>query len=181
MIEISQDYVYDVDVDSNISDGIYVNKKNFVIEGNGHTIDAKNYSRIFQFAGDNITLSNLILTNGFAENGGAITTIAPLTLNNVTFISNRATDCGGAISTFPQLVVNNCLFDSNYAKNGAAISSLLQSVIIIGSTFQNFNANYAIGGASVEMYVDSYNQSRIDTQTLGYEYVVNGSVLFILG
>lgn len=155
MIEISQDYVYDVDVDSNISDGIYVNKKNFVIEGNGHTIDAKNYSRIFQFAGDNITLSNLILTNGFAENGGAITTIAPLTLDNVTFISNRATDCGGAISTFPQLVVNNCLFDSNYAKNGAAISSLLQSVIIIGSTFQNFNANYAIVNVKSAIVVNS--------------------------
>ena len=43
------------------------------------------------------------------------------------------------------------------------------------NTYANSNANYAIGGASVEMYVDSYNQSRIDTQTLGYEYAVNGS------
>ena len=45
------------------------------------------------------------------------------------------------------------------------------------TTYVNQNkANYAIGGASVEMYIDSYNQWGIDTQTLGYEYVVNGSV-----
>ena len=38
------------------------------------------------------------------------------------------------------------------------------------SDYANNDANYAIGGASTEMYIDSYKLSRIDTQTFGYAY-----------
>ena len=53
--------------------GILIDRHNFVINGNGHTIDGKNLSRIFVTA-MNVTLNNLILINGNADKGGAVYT-----------------------------------------------------------------------------------------------------------
>ncbi len=143
VIEISQDYTYDNNADKNISDGITVFKNDFVINGNGHKIDGNNASRIFQVIGRNITLNNLILTNSFSENGGAISTLADLTLNNVTFISNRATENGGCIFSSKTVTVSDCIFDNNYAKTGAAITTS-KDANVINSEFKNSHAKWSL-------------------------------------
>ena len=52
--------------------GVAINK-NIRIDGKGHTIDAKNLGRIFEIDGGfAVTLTNVTLTNGKADNGGAI-------------------------------------------------------------------------------------------------------------
>ena len=92
-LDLTKDYTFNNETDNNT--GILISKDNFVLNGNGHTIDAKNQSRIFNITGTNITLNNLILTGGNAEKGGAIYTTGSLILNNVTFIDNYTTKEGG--------------------------------------------------------------------------------------
>ena len=57
-LDLTKDYAFNNATDNNT--GILISKDNFVLNGNGHTIDAKNQSRIFNITGTNITLNNLI-------------------------------------------------------------------------------------------------------------------------
>ena len=118
---LTHDYRFNNQTDA--KSGIVIGMDNFVLEGNGHTIDAKNQSRIFNITANNITLSNLILVNGNAERGAAIFAAGTLTLNNVTFKYNYATR-GGAILFYNRNATfscNNTRFIDNYARDGPSI------------------------------------------------------------
>ena len=88
VVDLTHDYKFNNETDD--SRGIVIGKDNFVLNGNGRTIDGNDQSRIFNITANNVTLSNLILTGGNAEKGGAIYTTGSLTLSNVTFLNNYA-------------------------------------------------------------------------------------------
>ena len=71
-LDLNQDYIFNNITDKNT--GILINKDNFILNGNGHTIDGKNQSRIFNITGNNITINNITLINGNMSDGegGAI-------------------------------------------------------------------------------------------------------------
>ena len=121
VLDLSQDYTFNNETDNNT--GITIAKDNFVLNGNGFTIDGTNQSRIFNITGNNITLNDLVLINGNAEKGGAIYATGSLTLNNVTFIDNYATKEGGAVCLYGDVTLNcdNTDFTDNYAEAGSAI------------------------------------------------------------
>ena len=103
VVDLTHDYKFNNETDD--KSGIVISKDNFVLNGNGHTIDGNNQSRIFAIGGKNVTLSNLILINGNADNGGAVWVEGTVTLNNVTFINNYATQ-GGAVALLFDDVLN---------------------------------------------------------------------------
>ena len=119
-LDLNQDYAFNNQTDN--KNGIAIVKDNFVLNGNGHTIDAKNQSRIFNITANNLTINDLILINGNAEKGGAIYTTKSLTLNNVTFINNYASKNGGAVALYEDVVINcnNSKFIDNYAGEGGS-------------------------------------------------------------
>ena len=95
-LDLTQDYTFNNETDNNT--GILISKNNFVLNGNGHTIDGNNQSRLFYITGTNITLNNFILINGNYKDCAGICVIGSnLTLNNITFIDNYATNDGGAL------------------------------------------------------------------------------------
>ena len=159
-IDINQDYVYDNGTDHELKKGIVLNKNDFTINGNGHTIDASNQSRIFDVQGKNITINNLVLINANGTNGGAIYTIQTLTLNNVTFSNNYATNTGGAIGLYGNATLNcsNIRFIDNYAPAGSSIS------------VQNGNVNLYNSNISSKMF-NKYSQ--IAALSNGMLYVEN--------
>ena len=120
VVDLTHDYKFNNESDDN--SGIVIGKDNFVLNGNGRTIDGKNQSRIFNITANNVTLSNLILTGGNAEKGGAIYTTGLLTLNNVTFIDNYASKNGGAVALYDDVTLNcnNSKFIDNYAGEGGS-------------------------------------------------------------
>ena len=120
-LDLTKDYTFNNETDN--KKGIVIGKDNFVLNGNGRTIDGKNQSRIFNITANNVTLSNLILTGGNAEKGGAVYVTGSLTLNNVTFINNYAKIEGGAIGLYGNVILtcNNSDFIDNYAEAGSAI------------------------------------------------------------
>ena len=120
-LDLTKDYTFNNETDN--KKGIVIGKDNFVLNGNSRTIDGKNQSRIFNITANNVTLSNLILTGGNAEKGGAIYATGSLTLINVTFINNYAEIEGGAIGLYGNVILtcNNSDFIDNYAEAGSAI------------------------------------------------------------
>ena len=120
-LDLTRDYTFNNETDKNI--GILISKDNFVLNGNGHTVDGKNLSRIFSIDGNNITLSNLVLINGNSNNGGAVCSEGAVTLNNITFIDNYASIQGGAVGLFANAVlnINNSRFINNNAGSGPSI------------------------------------------------------------
>ena len=121
VVDLTHNYKFNNETDN--SSGILISKDNFVLNGNGHIIDGNNQSRIFNITANNVTLSNLILTGGNAEKGGAIYAAGSLTLNNVTFIDNYAKTEGGAVCLYGEVTLNcdKTDFTDNYAEAGSAI------------------------------------------------------------
>jgi hypothetical protein len=131
------------------------------------TVDGSARDRIFDIgAGNNVTITGLTLTNGFARrgaglsgNGGAIHDSGTLTLNNVSLNDNHAGSSGGAIDVSrhnnASLTANNSTFLGNraIAGFGGAISSNDQdtgagnlSMTVNNSTF-TANSSSGSGGA----------------------------------
>ena len=121
VVDLTHDYKFNNEADD--KSGIVIGKDNFVLNGNGHTIDGKNQSRIFNIIANNITLNDLILINGNAEKGGAIYASGSLTLNNVTFTDNYASKQGGAVGLYGDVTLNcnDSHFIDNYAEAGSSI------------------------------------------------------------
>ena len=142
-LEITQDYTYDNSSDEEIEYGILINKSNFVLNGNGHTINGNNQSRIFAITGENITISNLNLINGYDKRGGgAVAADCPIVLINVTITNCLSGNNGGAIYTLNKCNITDCTFNNNSAAWGGSIYSM-QTINIINSTFSDSKAKYA--------------------------------------
>ena len=163
--------------------GVAINK-DIVIDGKGHTIDAKNLGRIFEIDGGfAVTLTNVTLTNGKADKGGAIYNFGNLDLVHVNFVNNTA-KYGGAIMNYAYgLVLDDSTFTNNTAKIGGAIYNSADCFVVGNSTFANNTAtsnggvifNYGIGfvvGNSTFV-----NNSAAD----GAGAILNGGRGFVVG
>ncbi len=168
---------------ANFVNGVIINK-NIRIDGKGHTIDAKNLGRIFEIDGGfAVTLTNVTLTNGKADNGGAIYNFGNLDLVHVNFVNNTA-KYGGAIMNYAYgLVLDDSTFTNNTAKIGGAIYNSADCFVVGNSTFANNTAtsnggvifNYGIGfvvGNSTFV-----NNSAAD----GAGAILNGGRGFVVG
>ncbi len=90
VLNLTRDYKFNNETDNVI--GIYLSEDNFVINGNGYTLDANDQARIFVINATNVTLNNIKFINANRAHGGAILVDAKcsLTTNNVTFENNTA-------------------------------------------------------------------------------------------
>ncbi|MBQ6628503.1 MAG: Ig-like domain-containing protein [Methanobrevibacter sp.] len=134
-----------------IKTGILISKNNTVIDGQGHTIDAKGNSRMFNVTATTVTLKNINFINGNSvKSGGAIYGYGEnLRVINCTFTDNNAASWGGAIFSYPDsyAIYVNSTFINNKAKYGGAIAAYYGfRHNIINCTF---DSNYASeeGGA----------------------------------
>lgn len=145
---LERDFTYSLGID-NITEGVLINKT-FVIDGQGHTINALGQSRIFNIASDNVIISNITLLNGLADYGGAV--LVDHTSGNIfmdcNFTNNKANNYGGAIHTTggdaPHIV--NCNFNDNTANIGGAITLDAPNSIVSQSNFSN---NSAVQGGAI--------------------------------
>ena len=156
-IDITQDYTYDEKTDTGIDSGIVVNKTNFVINGNGHTLNGNNQSRIFHIVGDNVTINNLKFVFGNGNIGGSIVCDGVAIINNCTFLDNYASTDGGAIVFRTNGTVIDSIFTDNYSPDSAAIGVYGSSTIINSSTFKssiNIEKGY-ISGEQASIIVDN--------------------------
>ncbi len=140
-IDIQQDYKYDNLADNGLENGILINKSDFTINGNDHTIDGSNQARIFNIIGSNVTILNLNFINGNSDDGAAILTEQDITINNASFINNNATNGILRCNDGSGVTITNCYFDNNTAKFGG-IYSFRSPLHITNSTFTNSKSTY---------------------------------------
>lgn len=90
---LDHDYTYtDHSSDLKYKNGIEIIKDNFVINGNGHTIDGKDIAKLFDIKANNIVIKNLNFINANVGNrnnwnNGNIHFFNPGTVENCTFIN----------------------------------------------------------------------------------------------
>ena len=112
--------------------------KNYVINGNNHTIDGDNKVGVFSFTNVAVTINDLTIKN--CGESAILVENSTLILNNVNFIDNHDNISGAAIYGYESDIrTNNCLFKDNYAPEGSAIY-VKQSDLTTGqTTFTNKN------------------------------------------
>ena len=161
-LDLTKDYAFNNVTYNNT--GILIGKDNFVLNGNGHTIDGNNQSRLFSITGHNITLNDLILINGNYGMCGGIRAVGTLTLNNVTFINNYANEQGGAVGIRDgAFLIYNCRFIDNCAGSGSSIIVSSSEVKLYNSYFtsKNFAKGSQIDLSNAEVYIENTTFANI--------------------
>ncbi len=155
--------------------------KEVTIDGQGHTINAKESDRIFVVRDPNVIFKNIIFKEGYKDSGGAILGMdsnksgVSLTIINCTFINNKATHGGAIYTTASGNTIINCTFDSNTAitQSGGAIIINGNDNTIINNTFKNNMANNN-GGA---IYLENGNGSQIENNVFIKNSAKNGGAI----
>ena len=146
--------------DITLSEALPPIRGTITIEGGGHTISGGNKFRIFEVDGGNVTINNLTLTEGSAEEsvggggpgtGGAILMRngAEISANHSVFTRNYSSGGGAIGGSRSKLTVNNSIFSNNRAiGNGGAIYLWYSTSTITNSSFVgNSTRTQQIGGA----------------------------------
>ena len=146
-VELDRDYSFDGAYDMQFSNGIPVTR-DVTINANGHVIDAKGLARIFDISnGAHVTIGNVTLSNGKAENGGAIRASADsvVTVINSSFDNNTAAGEGSAIYSQGAVNVNASSFINNPSSGGSGIyagsGEISNSTIIGGGVSGNVHVS----------------------------------------
>ena len=134
--------------------------KSITINGNGHTLDAKGLSRIFNVNAEGVVINNLTLVNGYQWDGGAIyVSNGVCTVSNCCFINNKAVSGGAIRWSADNGVLVNSTFTNNTAEGGAGVYWWAQNGNIANCTFEN-NTAERHGGA---VYVNGRNLTVSDS------------------
>ena len=189
-IVLDKNYTFNSTIDTDFILGINITK-NLIIEGNSHTIDAKNSARIFNIISSNVILNNITFINGRTSgsgnvggDGAAIWSNGTGSINNCNFINNTAFNNrnggGGAIWWNGTGTIEQSNFINNsgigYRAYGGAIHTI--GVNITNSKFYN---NYINGtGSSYGGAVNLVGNGSIDNcyfiNNRGVSYVEGGAV-----
>jgi len=118
-------------------------KKNYHINGNGHTIDANNKTILFMMTGGKLTLENLKILN---SNGNAIQVRSgELVTKNVTFENCFAEYGSSVLAVGSTYSSTNDKFTNNYVKDeGSAIYATQSTIEIDNGTFINNTAKWSM-------------------------------------
>ena len=177
---VSLSYDYSWTTEFGQASGVMI-KKPITINGNGHTLDALEQSRIFIIYCDGVVLNDIKFVNAYgdsASNGfaGALSLLNnQTTINRCDFINNTAEGGGGAIASAGSITINKCNFINNHAKeDGGAIYSFYpkKGDVALNIADSTFSGNWAdsYGGA---MYLSAYTSNGLAALTPIKTYLKN--------
>lgn len=134
---------------------------------NSTIIDAHGIDRIFHSGvGVELSLSNMQLINGDADDGGALFSQGPTTINQLIFRDNNADFLGGAIVSAAQLDISDAQFLNNHAGfQGGAIYQFQDTATVTRSTFTDNTSDaragavYVASGATLDVSASLFNQN----------------------
>ena len=136
------------------------------IEGGGYTISGDSSFRIFTVAEGALTLNHLTVTNGSAEEGGAIYNEGVLKISDSRFWNNAVEYDGGAIFSEGTLSVKDSIFVNNRAGLGGGAIANDGALVISNSRFSD-NSSRISGGAIVDYAELTISSSRFSNNSSG--------------
>lgn len=159
-VTLDCDYVLEDGEELEYSEGIELNYYQLVLDGNGHTINARGKVPIFKVTSSEIIIKNVTLKRGF---GFAVLNRGSVTVENVLFMDNKGEDYG-AVYNHDELTIRNSKFlrnhsvkDENYSYAGGAIYN--DAVLILENTKFKDNACIVKGGAIFNKMQRSFSTS----------------------
>ena len=155
-LKLTKNYSYDNSTDD-FKDGIKITRDDFTVDGQGHTIDAKGFSRIFDVTGTRVCLKNINFINVNCSGAGAVNFHYMATVENCNFTNNTALS-GSAIYSNYVLTAVGCRFENNSATSYGGAVFCGYSLTLQGCWFEN-NSAARDGGA---VYLDSDNPISVD-------------------
>ena len=161
-ITLTCDVVLDEGEELIYKNGIEIDLDGLIIDGNGHTIDARNKARIFNIrARLQVIITNIVFKNGMHEDGGgAICNFSKfLTLGYCTFEHNAAKE-GGAIYNHGFIKATNCNFKHNSSKNCLDIYNW-DTLILRECSFENENKNLIFNLGDVKTVECSFEPHHV--------------------
>ena len=181
--------------------------KSITLDGKGHTIDAKEKTRVFNVQANNVVIKNLTINNaksdeiggaicfwgtsGTAKNcnftnntatyGGAVWMMSG-TVENCNFSNNNATDWngnGGAIYFYNKGTVRNCNFNNNKIPSDNGYGGAIYFKSGSGSTVTdcNFTDNTARNGGAIYFDEESAG-SVINSNFTNNKAAYNGGAIY---
>lgn len=184
-ITLDKNYTYSTS--DTIKTGIVISKNNIVIDGKGHTIDAKNQARIFNVTGTTVTLKNINFINGFSQKtAGAVYNYGEnLRILNCTFMDNTANSWGGAVYSYPNSysIFANSTFINNKGSYGGAMALLGDGNHarhdVLNCTFIGNKATADdIGGGAIFYYADWDSNNYVRSSLFINNTAVNGGAIY---
>ncbi|MEO8609269.1 MAG: right-handed parallel beta-helix repeat-containing protein [Chloroflexota bacterium] len=149
---------------------IIVSGSDITIEGQGHTLTRDVNAPAFRIlrvaAGGNLTLLNLVVSNGDvlsgSGSGGGMYNAGTLTIINSTFSGNKA-DLGGAVYSTGTLLIINSTFSGNTGQSagGGVLNAGGGTMDIHNSVFFGNTASFGNGGAIQNEANATLNSSSI--------------------
>ena len=175
-------------------DGLPPVTTRIAVNGNGATIDGTGAVRVFEVDSPdgNLSLTNVTITGGSADNGGGIENVGgTVTLNFSTVTRNTATDAGGGIAsatlgtpTVAKLTLNFSRVTDNSQTAGPAspnslggggIASILGKVTLnVSQVSGNSAMGFVGGGIASGDFIDTPPSNPSSTLTLNFSQV-NGN------
>ena len=164
---------------------IHITGKSLIIDAQGHTIDAKNKTRIFWFENGNFTVfKNIVFKNALnldasdSFSGGAVSLVGNGRFVNCTFINNSAGRAGAIYWGYAnKSQIFNCTFEGNralsYGGGAIRIRNNMTNVVIENSTFINNHAP-SDGGAIHFANTQGSNSNNIFNCTFINNTAVSG-------
>ena len=154
------------------SEGIKIDVDHILIDGNGHTIDAREKVRIFEIESIDVDIFNITFKNGFYEgdrddDGGAILNHGVVCFKDCNFINNSS-NYGSAINNEMKLCILDCNFNGNIPNENRFDPELssdpdwCHSVIYSYSSSRFyaencvFKNNFTFGGYTINMRINSH-------------------------
>jgi hypothetical protein len=162
---------------------IFANGSVNILAANGAIINANGLERVFDVQlGAELHLTNLAVSGGNANNGGAIFNSGTVIIERSTFINNSA-GAGGAIFNSGTAIINRSNFSHNLAGIGGAIVNNQKGVpgtvtIAIDRTTFSHNSASSSGGAIVNLAgTATIDRSTFSNNASGS----NGGAIYHLG
>ena len=142
------------------------------------TILAENTNRIFSASAHKLTVRNLTLAGGRADNGGAIVTAGPLIVQDAILSNNQATASGGAIlGGASEIVLRRVQLSNNTAVSvGGAVHAGGGGVLVVDSTISQNMSGSSDGGG---IYSDG--PTRIYRSLIQGNHAASGGGISVFG
>ena len=149
--------------DKSIVNGILIksSQNGLTIDGNGHTIDARGFTTLFNIEADHVTIRNMTILNAVNSNNGGAINIAGdhCTIENVIFRNNTASNGGAICINGKEVKIINSIFELNNAEEGGAIfigytsgnHIISQGTRFINNTAQRGGAIYSYNSPSIKV------------------------------
>jgi hypothetical protein len=141
-----------------------------VINGNGHTIDANNQSRIFVVEGTNITIKNLTVINANSDAGGALYVYEGTSLTTDSLIFENNTAGGSVVYVYGSEYHSvNDIFENDAAMNGV-VSVYESEYYSINDIFKDVTstASGVINVAKSSVYVENALMASSKELSMGF-------------